>query len=1062
MNIFNPMLSDDDELFGSDEDELDSLPDFDEEDLEKFIESSDSAEKRDLVPGSIDDSYPVNYDDYVQQDIERGVREPEDADRTYEESFRSVLENAGYEPDDFSSGSSVDVVDDDTVNEGVSSVGEVFDEEIEEYSPSTSLEELLALQEAAEEDDESVDGASDDDGGGDDYPLSGSMFYISDDDDEDGANSHQLDIDAIITKAIDMGASDIDVIPNDEVTFTILGEVMRIPQFGVITNRQVANSYRDITSSQAQDDFLRFPEMDTSYEVRRGKHQGRRLRLSVGKTFDNHFMVFRVISNHIPSPQEIGMDARLLRWSTLPNGLVMINGKTGAGKALHVDTDIPTPLGMRKVKGIKIGDELFDENGRTTKVIDIHNSEDTKHYAVKFRNGEVVKAAGNHLWEVECLNDRVIRGPWVRELLTLSDFQKAVSMVSELSESSEIVLMGSKDISQIFANSSAELIQRCLIKNVKQIIPQSVPEYDMGFLLSEIEKKTIYKKEDVINILSEHSVLAAGGKISFKEIVKLLGKKRSLNLIDNVPYGFVQYNAVEALDVLITESERRFTQIELLKNANSSERPKMVLTTDEMVQLGVRNMQGRLNWAVSYLSEPVDFAERKNLSVAPYVLGAWLGDGYSADGRICGADKEVLHRILENNETLAHETEKDGFFRWSFTGLKSRLSEMGLLNSKQKGVSFKRIPNEYIYSSVQQRIELLSGLMDTDGTVNKHGAAEIAMTNQKIVEDMRNIVCSLGWAATPLTTKQGAYKNKDGETVKCKFVYSFSFRPDRQIFNIARKAEKWQHFQNKNLQQSVRHRRHYIEEIVEFEDTPEDYVCFEVDSPTHMFLCSESYIPTHNSTTLASIIREIQLNRSDKIITVEKPVEYVYGIAGRSSVTQREVGRDTKSFAAALDSAMRQHPDVLLIGEVRNQEEVSALLYAAETGHLAFSTMHTNSAPHTLNRIKRLFSGEEQVRILGDLSEVARGFSNQLLVKSLDGKSRSSVNEVLEVDDTVKNLILNGDVRGIVSYQEEQGITMEHELVKAVIEGRCSVEEARKVSSFRPRLDKLLEENDLV
>ena len=809
MNIFNPMLSDDDELFGSNEDELDSLPDFDEEDLEKFIESSDGAEKRDLVPGSIDDSYPVNYDDYVQQDIERGVREPEDADRTYEESFRSVLEDAGYEPDDFSSGSSVDVVDDDTVDEGVSSVGEVFDEEVEEYSPSTSLEELLALQEAAEEDDESVDGDFDEDGG--DYPLSGSMFYISDDD-EDGGNSHQLDIDAIITKAIDMGASDIDVIPNDEVTFTILGEVMRIPQFGVITNRQVANSYRDITSSQAQDDFLRFPEMDTSYEVRRGKHQGRRLRLSVGKTFDNHFMVFRVISNHIPSPQEIGMDARLLRWSTLPNGLVMVNGKTGAGKALHVDTDIPTPSGMKKVRDIGVGDELFDENGGVTKVIDIHRSEDTKHYAVKFRNGEVVKTAGNHLWEVECLNDRVLHGPWVRELLSVEDFKKAVSMLADLKESSETVLMGTKDISQIFANSSAEIF--------------------------EYLNNNFY--ETYVN-----------------------GE---------------QYDGFEVVSSLVVESERRFNNIESWKLADQTKCVlRMILTTDEMFAVNVGDKDGNLYWAVPYSVEP-------------------LG------------------------------------------------------------------------------------------------------TN---VED-------------------------------------------------------------KSLQQSIRHRRHYIEEIVEIEDTPEDYVCFEVDSPTHMFLCSASYIPTHNSTTLASIIREIQLNRSDKIITVEKPVEYVYGIAGRSSVTQREVGRDTKSFAAALDSAMRQHPDVLLIGEVRNQEEVSALLYAAETGHLAFSTMHTNSAPHTLNRIKRLFSGEEQVRILGDLSEVARGFSNQLLVKSLDGKSRSSVNEVLEVDDTVKNLILTGDVRGIVSYQEEQGITMEHELVKAVIEGRCSVEEARKVSSFRPRLDKLLEENDLV
>lgn len=616
--VVNPLLGDDDD----DLDEL-VLPSFDDDDFLSILDDAteNSVGDGQMIDATDDGSYPVNYDDYVQMDIDRGVREADDGVKSFEDSFNSVLnpsaneenydnyessddgsllvdpdsvvgenerseadDNFAYESDDFStniddsrsallsmyedlnSGESADTFNNED-DSNVDGNGPVYSTSSDSYSsdtnfdsdivvgsddnevsydedePVSSLDAILQIQKSLEE----GTGLTDDNEDNDNEYASASMFYHGDED-EENIGAHQLDVDAVITLAIDMNASDIDLIPNDEVTFTILGDIRRIPEFGIITSRQIANTYRDITTSVSQDDFLKFPDMDTSYEVRRGKYMGRRLRLSVGKTFDSHFMVFRVISNNIPSPADIGMDQRLLNWSTLPNGLILINGPTGVGK----------------------------------------------------------------------------------------------------------------------------------------------------------------------------------------------------------------------------------------------------------------------------------------------------------------------------------------------------------------------------------------------------------------------------------------------------------------------------------------------------------------------------------STTLASLIREIQVKRSDKIITIEKPVEYVYGIAGRSSVTQREVGRDTASFAAGLDGAMRQHPDVILIGEVRNQEEINAVLYAAETGHLAFSTMHTNSASHTLNRIKRLFKGEEQVRILGDLSEVVRGLSNQLLVRSPDGVSRSSVNEVLEVDDTVKDLILEGDVRGISRYQEETGTTMEHELVKAIQQDRCDISEARRVTSFRPRLDKILKGEGMI
>lgn len=216
---------------------------------------------------------------------------------------------------------------------------------------------------------------------------------------------------------------------------------------------------------------------------------------------------------------------------------------------------------------------------------------------------------------------------------------------------------------------------------------------------------------------------------------------------------------------------------------------------------------------------------------------------------------------------------------------------------------------------------------------------------------------------------------------------------------------------------------------------------------------------TGKSTTLASLLRQIQLTRPAKIITIEKPIEFVYGTDGKALVTQREVGgRDTRTFAGALTSAMRQAPDIIMLGEVRNQVEVNELLRAAETGHLAISTMHTNSAPATVNRIKGLYQGDDQIRILGSLSEVVRGFANQVLLKTPDGSGRFAVREVLDVDETVSRMILRGDVEGIKNYQMSNGITMEHELVKVVLGGRANREEARRATSNVARFDHLLKQ----
>lgn len=213
---------------------------------------------------------------------------------------------------------------------------------------------------------------------------------------------------------------------------------------------------------------------------------------------------------------------------------------------------------------------------------------------------------------------------------------------------------------------------------------------------------------------------------------------------------------------------------------------------------------------------------------------------------------------------------------------------------------------------------------------------------------------------------------------------------------------------------------------------------------------------TGKSTTLASIIQNIQMRLDGVIITVEKPVEYMYRDQGKAIVYQREVGRDTLSFGAALDSAMRMDPDVILIGEMRNAVEANAVIYAADTGHLSLSTTHANSAASTVSRIKKMFEGDERRQAMESLASVSRGFASQVLCKTVDGKGRFAVREILTVTEPVADLIVQGDDRGIRKLQEAQGITLDHGLVKAVLQGRCTREEARSKSPDPRYFDALL------
>jgi twitching motility protein PilT len=213
------------------------------------------------------------------------------------------------------------------------------------------------------------------------------------------------------------------------------------------------------------------------------------------------------------------------------------------------------------------------------------------------------------------------------------------------------------------------------------------------------------------------------------------------------------------------------------------------------------------------------------------------------------------------------------------------------------------------------------------------------------------------------------------------------------------------------------------------------------------------------STTLAALIGELNRTESRHIITIEDPIEYEHRNA-KSIIEQVEVGRDTPSFAAALRAALRQDPDVILVGEMRDLETVSIALTAAETGHLILSTLHTSDAAQAIHRIVDVFPPAQQTQIKQQLALSLNAIVVQHLIPRSDNKGRTVAAEVLLANYAVRNHIRNEKLQNLateITLGKRQGmISLEDSLATLVRDGLVTVEDARVRSSRPDELDSLL------
>jgi twitching motility protein PilU len=238
--------------------------------------------------------------------------------------------------------------------------------------------------------------------------------------------------------------------------------------------------------------------------------------------------------------------------------------------------------------------------------------------------------------------------------------------------------------------------------------------------------------------------------------------------------------------------------------------------------------------------------------------------------------------------------------------------------------------------------------------------------------------------------------------------------------------------------------RNITTEIPKFDDLGLPPVLKEVVNAKRGLILFVGGTGSGKSTSLAALIDHRNSSAGGHIITIEDPIEYVHRHK-KCIVNQREVGVDTRSFHNALVNTLRQAPDVILIGEVRNRETMEHALAFAETGHLAISTLHANNANQALDRIVNLFPEERRPQLLMNLGQNLRAFVSQRLVPTVDGKRCAAV-EVLLGTKTIEELIIKGEfesIKEIMSKSEALGMqTFDAALYKLYKEGRISMDEA--------------------
>ena len=641
-----------------------------------------------------------------------------------------------------------------------------------------------------------------------------------------------------------------------------------------------------------------------------------------------------------------------------------LSGSTGSGKALYHNKVISTESGFRKVKDIKVGDVIFDENGQKTKVVKKYSPEEKNFYKITFKDGTEIEAGGGHVWKVLELNKNIKHGCKTKPLFTEIQIR---NVKKELKNPDTLITIS--ELFNIINNDNKTYKNKEISSHFYQITKgfgrrgKDLFSFNIDEVIENVKTKFRYEETRrlCIALLNEYRDEKEVDTITIRELKEVLDNRHIVRTLIGSEMESASkknfYTKNEILQFLLDEDdERKQRKINIDKDFSKNNRPTALYSTDELFKIGVKNNKGRLNFAIRSIRKPINY-DKQNLPIDPYVLGVWLGDGYSAHDRFCGADLEIFEKIksiypksYEVNSKLNEKTKIETRV-WKIEGIKEYLEDLDLINNKH-------IPNIYKISSIEQRKELLAGIIDTDGTFDyRRGSVDLDMTNKDIVYGFREIAMSLGYSATQIRTKDGKYKNEEGEIVECKKVYRVTIHPtDMLDLQVPRKRECLEEKLNTDKTQQSRHERHYITNIEKIEGKSEDYYCLGVDSPYHTFLVSDSFIPTHNTTMLEAItklwpnnIRIGVVEDAPELRLIQDNVAYLHSSVAKPGQPENSAA----SLQWCVAQLNRMRVDKMIIGETRGPEFASFLTAANSGNEGSLTTIHANDPAACLKKMNQ-------------------------------------------------------------------------------------------------------------
>lgn len=620
-------------------------------------------------------------------------------------------------------------------------------------------------------------------------------------------------------------------------------------------------------------------------------------------------------------------------------------GKSGSGKDLALDTPIPTPSGWTTMGDLQDGDLVFNENGEPIRVTKAHEIlTNSKCYEVEFSDGSVIVAGAGHLWYTETQASR------------RSASQNRNKNRSRDSLLSQEIITHLRRLAYDVSDDSAMRIDDFLtwtgialnITSVERWASKLTPVgIKSKMVTGRVQKASHYtrnvkfynKRDTLTHILSQRDslqrfkdnpqlamlleaeleVASSSDKVIFADVTSALGvnaKNGSVRrLMNKVPFEVAPrtYSTGEYIHRDYTSSGSPSYLVKELLNLVAEEGSKIVndqrdkiiigsVKTTEEIKNTLVTPDSRKTWNHSIpVTKAVQYPKAK-LSVDPYLLGAWLGDGKSGSGLIYSSDKEmkdllsVDERFPIVREKVQVEENRLALYTWRFENLTKTLRSIGVINNKH-------IPAEYLISSIDQRKELLAGLLDTDGNATESASVEFTSTKHELAKGVHELACSLGYRATITERDATLY----GRIIGKKWTIRFS--TDEDVFHLKRKNET--HRTNRVNFNASKNNQRYIVDVREVPTVPTR--CITVEGESALYLAGRTYIPTHNTAGYTFVLSTYMRHEQHAIVVVDPQGQWSNenGFIFSPQKFAESLGREVKLIRIAEEVRLPKDPELL-------------------------------------------------------------------------------------------------------------------------------------------------------